>query len=152
MRRAPIFPLLFAALLLAAALPAAGEAASVAKGAAGPCRLGASLPAGLEPAGPNLYRTPDAALHCRVEAGRVAEIRITSPLYFTEEHLLRVGGSTITDVVAAHGSPAGSERDEKAGNLVLVYPNLRAHFPLAADPSAQRGMKLSRLDLVAAVK
>jgi hypothetical protein len=137
------------AILGNAAPAAAGDdpyAVSVERGTAGPCQLGAPPPRGLAAAGPGLLRTGDGGLHCRVEDGRVAEIRVTSPLYYTAEHLLRIGSSTITEVVGAHGGPAASERTAKA--LLLVYDGLRFHFPLAADAKDQRGVKLGRIDLV----
>jgi hypothetical protein len=136
------------AMLGTAAPATAGDdpySVSVDRGSAGPCQLGAPPPRGLAAAGPGLLRTGDGGLHCRVERGRVAEIRVTSSLYFTGEHLLRAGSSTITEVVAAHGSPAATERTADA--LIVVYDGLRFHFPLAADPKDQRGMKLGRIDL-----
>lgn len=152
--RRPTTSLLVLAVLatLGTAAPAsAGDdpyAVSADRGTAGPCQLGAPPPHGLAAAGPGLLRTGDGGLHCRVANGRVAEIRITSPLYYTGEHLLRVGSSTITEVVGAHGSPAATERTADA--LVVVYDGLRFHFPLAADPKDQRGIKLGRLDLAGA--
>lgn len=141
-------------VILGAVSPAfagGSHAVSVEKGTAGPCVLGRTLPRGLqsERSESGLFRTPRGGLVCRVEGRRVVEIQITSPLYYTE-HTLRVGTSTLTNVVQAHGRPASSRRDREDGWLILEYPALRAYFPLADQASEQRSVELQRLDLIGA--
>ena len=154
-RRLPtrLLVLIALAVTLAASLPAAAGddpyAMSEAEGAAGPCRLGAPAPRALAIDGDGWRRSADGAVRCREEAGRgVVEIRVTSPLYYTREHLLRVGSATVGEVVKALGSPVASGQDPETGGLVLTYPRLRAHFPRAADRRAQLSARLSRIDLV----
>jgi hypothetical protein len=150
MRRTTILPLALALAILSALPATAAEryAVSVSAGSAGPCRVGAPLPRGLEALGPGLFRIPEDGLLCRAETSRVTEIRITSPLFYTREHLLRVGSSTIADVVKAHGRPTSTMKTKTT--LVLTFARIRVHFGLAEDPTQQRSMKLSRFDLIAA--
>lgn len=134
---------------LGAGLPAfaASYAVSMVEGKAGPCRIGQPAPSGQTDA-EGFVHSPDDEVLCREGAdGRVVEIRIFSPLYYTAKYLLSVGSSTFDQVFAALGEPVEIGRNPDGG-LVLTYERVRFHFRPAADRRSQHTAPVTRIDLL----
>jgi len=83
---------------------------------------------------------------CQIDSrGRLSEIVVTSPRLVTER-LIRVGSSTLDDVVVAYGKPETGRTDDEA---ILRYPDLgfEVRFPLRRGAKATDDLKVGALVL-----